>query len=1025
MIDKLVSLAISRRLLVGMIALFICAFGYYSWTQLPIEAYPDIAGTSVQVVTQAPGLAAEEVEQQITIPLERELNGTAHLAVMRSKSTFGLSLITLVFSDGTEDYWARQRVLEKMGNVALPEGASPALNPLSSPIGEIYRYTLASKTKTLRELSELQRWKVIPALKRVQGVVDIVNFGGLTTQFTLELDPASLTRFNISLRAVTDAIRANSANAGGSVITRGELGYVVRGIGLVQNLDDLGNIVVTQKDGVPVLLHDLGRLKLGNLERHGVLGKDAKSDAIQGIVLLLRGENPSHVTDALHAEVDKLNADLKLQGVQIAPYLDRSTLVQATIHKVGHTVLEGIALVVFVLMVFLGSPRSALIVAATIPFSVLTAFILMKLTNVPANLLSLGAIDFGIIVNAAIVIVEAAQRLRETRPDGMLTEADAKTAIVAVAKPIFFATTIIITAYIPLFTFQNVEAKLFSPMAYAVTYSLFGALLLSLTLIPGLAYLAYRKPQKVFHNPVVVAIERGYRRMLEGLLDRKWITLGSAAGVLLGAVVLGATVGREYLPELDEGSIWLQIQLPSGISLQKGAEMADTVRKAVREFPEVSYIVTQLGRNDDGTDPFTPSHIESSVGLYPYDTWKSGWNKHDLIAHMNARLAKIPGIRVGFAQPIIDGVNDQVSGAHSQLVIKVFGPSFDTLRDISRQIVGILNHVQGAVDVAIDQEPPLPQFMVNVDRAAIARYGLNVADVANLIRTGLGGAAVTQVYVGERQYDVAVRFPESARNNFDAIGDLVLTASNGAQIPLSDVAKIGVRTGESTITHENSQRQLTVKLNYRNRDLSSLLEEAQGRIQNEVKMDHQSYHIVWAGQFENQQKAEARLGLILMLVMGLMLMLLYVEFAKVRIALLILGVVPLAIFGGLIALHVTGATVNVASGVGFIALFGVAVENGIIMVANLNRMRKADLPLRRAVVEGAVERLRPILMTATVATMGMLPAAMATGVGSDVQRGLGIVIVGGLITTTLLSLFGLPALYFMLEGHRPKKDIPQ
>ena len=1025
MIDKLVSLAISRRLLVGMIALFICAFGYYAWTQLPIEAYPDIAGTSVQVVTQAPGLAAEEVEQQITIPLERELNGTAHLTVMRSKSTFGLSLITLVFSDGTEDYWARQRVLEKMGNVTLPEGASPALNPLSSPIGEIYRYTLASKTKTLRELSELQRWKVIPALKRVQGVVDIVNFGGLTTQFTLELDPASLTRFNISLRAVTDAIRANSANAGGSVITRGELGYVVRGIGLVQNLDDLGNIVVTQKDGVPVLLHDLGRLKLGNLERHGVLGKDAKSDAIQGIVLLLRGENPSHVTDALHAEVDQLNADLKLQDVQIAPYLDRSTLVQATIHKVGHTVLEGIALVVFVLMVFLGSPRSALIVAATIPFSVLTAFILMKLTNVPANLLSLGAIDFGIIVNAAIVIVEAAQRLRETRPDGMLTEADAKKAIVAVAKPIFFATTIIITAYIPLFTFQNVEAKLFSPMAYAVTYSLFGALLLSLTLIPGLAYLAYRKPQKVFHNPVVVAIERGYRRMLEGLLDRKWITLGCVAGVLLGVVVLGATVGREYLPELDEGSIWLQIQLPSGISLQKGAEMADTVRKAVREFPEVSYIVTQLGRNDDGTDPFTPSHIESSVGLYPYDTWKSGWTKHDLIAHMNARLAKIPGIRVGFAQPIIDGVNDQVSGAHSQLVIKVFGPSFDTLRDISRQIVGILNQVQGAVDVAIDQEPPLPQFMINVDRAAIARYGLNVADVANLIRTGLGGAAVTQVYVGERQYDVAVRFPESARNNFDAIGDLVLTASNGAQIPLSDVAKIGVRTGESTITHENSQRQLTVKLNYRNRDLSSLLEEAQTRIQNEVKIDHQQYHIVWAGQFENQQKAESRLGLILMLVMGLMLVLLYVEFAKVRIALLILGVVPLAIFGGLIALHITGATVNVASGVGFIALFGVAVENGIIMVANLNRMRKADLPLRRAVVEGAVERLRPILMTATVATMGMLPAAMATGVGSDVQRGLGIVIVGGLVTTTLLSLFGLPALYFMLEGHRPKKDIPQ
>ena len=999
------------------IAIFIAMYGYYSWTQLALEAYPDIADVTSQVITQAPGLAAEEVEQQITIPLERELNGTPGLVVIRSKSTFGLSLITLVFRDGSEDYWSRQRILERIQNVTLPPGITSSLDPLTSPIGEIYRYTLESDTKGLRELSEIQRWIVVPAFKQIPGVADVTTFGGITTQFQLELDPAALTRFNISLKNVTDAIKANSANSGGSVMTRGELGYVIRSIGVVQTLDDLGNIVVTQRNGTPIFVRDLGTLKLSNQERHGILGKDDANDVVGGIVLLLRGENPSRVIDGIHEKVKQLNARLKAQDVQIVPYLDRSDLVSATVDKVSHTIFEGIGLVFIFLILFLGSPRSALIVAITIPMSMLIAFILMNLTKIPANLLSLGAIDFGIIVNAPIIVVEAVLRRREANPDEYLSEAQALQAVRQIARPIFFATLIIITAYFPLFALQRVEAKLFLPMAYAVSYSIFGALLFSLTVIPALAYLAYRKPHRAFRNPVLEWLETRYQGALRWCLYHLKIMYGLTAAVTVAAVFLGATAGREFLPELDEGSIWLQVQLPTGISLDAASEMARELRSATREFPEVSYVVTQLGRNDDGTDPWTPSHIEVSVGLNPYASWPSGETKQDLTRRMNDRFLQLPGLSIGFSQPMIDGVYDKIAGAHSQLVVKIYGENLDELRRIANEIVDVLNATRGAVDVAIDQEPPLPQVVMQIDREATARYGINVSDISDLIQTGIAGAGVSQVFIGDRQYSVTVRFPEVDRQNPEAIGNLVLTSSTGALIPLSQVARIKLQTGESTITHERNQRHLTVKLNYRDRDLSSLLAETQRNVAERVKFDENAYRIEWGGQFENQQRAQGRLALILLLMLGLMLILIYAEFALTRHALLILGVVPLAMLGGLIALHITDSTLNVASAVGFIALFGVAVENAIIMVSHLNRLRDSGVPLYKAVLAGAGERLRPILMTASVATVGMLPAALATGIGSDVQRGLGIVIVGGLITTTLLTIFMLPTFYFVSERY--------
>ncbi len=1015
MIEWLVSVALRKRLVVAMICILAAVYGYYSWTQLAIEAYPDIADTESQVVTQAPGLAAEEVEQQVTIPLERELNGTPGLAMMRSRSTFGLSLISLVFRDGIEDYWSRQRIEERIQNATLPSGLTPTLDPLSSPTGQILYYTLESDTKNLRELSEIQRWTVIPTLKQVPGVADVSNFGGLTTQYELELDPQQLTRFNISLSEITSAISNNNANAGGSVINRGEQGYVIRGIGLVQTLDDLGNIVVTQHNGTPVLVRDLGKLKLSNLERHGIVGKDGINDVVEGTVLLLRHENPSRVLEDLHAKIAELNARLKADGVQIVPYLDRTHLVDATVDKVRQTVFTGIGLVLMVLILFLGSPRSAVIVGATIPFAMVVAFILMYHTGISANLLSLGAIDFGIIVDGAIVMTEAILRRREASPDASLAESDIRDLASQVARPIFFSTAIIITTYLPLLAFQRIEAKLFAPMVYAVGYAQLGALAFALLIVPGLAYVAYRRPRRAFHNPPLDWIEMRYREGLTAALRRPNLVYLAAAVAAVAVIVLGATVWREFLPDLDEGSIWLHAELPPGISLQKATDMVGELRQAVREFPEVSYILSHTGRNDDGTDPWTPSHMEAAIGLNPYNTWPAGETKKDLVERIAQRLRELPGFEIAFSQPIIDSVLDSVFEPHSALAVKVFGDDFNELRRIGKAIVEVANTVPGVSHAAIDQYTPLPQISIKVDRAATARYGINVADVVNLISTGIGGAAVSQLFIGERHYDITVRFPAANRNNPEAIRKLVLTSSDGALIPLSQVAAVKLQTGESMINREMNHRYLLVKLDYRDRDPLSVVADVSRAIDQKVSFDRQKFRIAWGGQLEGQQRAEARFRLIMGMALAVMMVLLYAEFGALRQVFLIIGVVPLAALGGLVALHLSGTTLNVASGVGFIALFGVAVMNGVIMVANLNRVRGLGAPLADAVLAGAVERLRPVLMTASVATVGMLPAALASGVGSDVQRNLAIVIAGGLMPATLLTLFIIPTGYFALE----------
>lgn len=1023
---RLITYILKRRGLIAVVFLVVSLFGIYCWTKLSIDAYPDIADVTVQVVTQVPGLAAEEVEQQISIPLERALNGIPSLDMMRSKNAFGLSIIVLVFQDGTEDYWARQRVRECINGVELPYGAEPELNPLTSPTGEIYRYVLVGKGHSLRELTEINKWNVIPALQRIQGVAAVSNYGGLTTQYQLEIDPQRLAEYDLSLSDVEEALENNNANAGGSMISTGDVSYVVRGVGLIHELKDMGDIVVKNEDGVPVFLRDLGELRYGNLERKGILGyvdDDVSiNDGVEGIVQMLRYQNPSQVLAKVHKVIDELNREGLPEGVQIRTFMDRTNLVGTTLSTVQHTLLFGMLLVIGILLIFLGSPKSALIVAATIPVSLLIAFILMHLTDIPANLLSLGAIDFGILVDGAIVMTETILKLREKDPTKRLTGKETLQRVLEVAKPIFFATLIIIVAYMPLFAFERIEKKLFTPMAFTIGYALVGALSVALLLIPGLAYTIYRKPQKVYHNKVVTKINTVYRRHTGSLLDAPRKIIAGIAIVLVAVIVMMITVGKDFLPNLDEGGIWIQVQTPPGISLEKSTKMADELRDKLKEFEEVTYVMTQEGRDDEGAEAFTSSHIEVCVGLKPYSQWKWGKSKDDLIAQMADTIAQMPGYRVGFSQPIIDMVMDQIAGSHSDLAMKIYGEDLKEDRRIAEEVERIIKGIPGAADVIIDQEPPLPQLQITADRDKAAYYGINIADIAQLVETAIGGRAVSQVYIGDRVYDVICRFREDVRDTPEKIAALTLTTASGSRIPLSAVAEVGTRLGASFITREMGKRQLTVRTNLRGKDLTTFLNEANARIRREVKYDHTKNSLKWDGQFENQHRAYTRLAVIIPFVLAIMFILLYGAFHNFRQAGLLIVLLPLSLFGGLLALNLRGMTFNVSSAVGFIALFGLTIQNGVIMISHINNLRLQRTPLKEAVIEGASHRLRPVLMTATVAILGLLPASLATGIGSDVQRPLATVIVYGLLFSTIITLYILPTLYYQMEKRQEQKN---
>ena len=1024
MINKIVNWALDHRVLMSVIFGALCGIGVIAWRGLSIDAYPDISDTTVQIVTQVPGLATEEIEQQITIPVERAVAGIPDVNILRSKNSFGISTVILVFDDKVDDYWARQRVTERLSGLELPYDAVPELNPLTAPTGEIYRYVLKSTdgSHDLRSLTDIHKWTVIPYLRKIQGIADVSNYGGITTQYQVELSPDKLTEYGVSLNDVVEKIEQNNINAGGSLLSEGSLGYVVRGIGLVSDLDALGDIVVKTSNGIPVYLKDLGELKYGNLERKGVLGyiddECTYDDAVEGIVQMLRGENPSDVLEKVHQAVDELNNGILPKGVEIHPFLDRTNLVNQTLNTVSHTLLVGMLLVIVVLFVFLGNLRGAVIVAITIPISLLIAFILMKLTGMPANLLSLGAIDFGILVDGSIVMMETILKKRERHPDEEMTVDQVKKRAKDVARSIFFSTIIIITAYMPLFAFEHIERRLFTPMAFTVGYALLGALLTALLLTPTLSYVAYHMPSKMRRNIWLEKLTVWYKGVTEKILTKTRLVMTVLAVILLGAVVLSITVGKDFLPTLDEGSIWVQVQLPSGLSIEQSKQMADEMRNKLKAFDETSYVMTQLGRDDEGAECFSLSHIEVGVGLKPYNTWKSKRTKAELVAAMSDTIATMPGYTAGFSQPIIDMVMDQIAGTHSDLALKIYSDDLETTRNIADQIVKLLSQIPGASDVAIDQEPPSPQLQISIDRQRIAQYGLNASDVADLIEIAIGGKAVSQIFSGSKVYDITCRYAEKYRDTPEKIAALTLTTESGVKVPLSAVATVKTSLGASTIMRETSQRYTLVRLNLRGSDLTTFVDKANSMIEKNIDYDHESVHLQWAGQFDNRNRAFSRLMLVIPLTLIVMFILLILAFGNIRQAGLLMSVVPLALFGGMLALNIREMTLNVSSAVGFIALIGVAIQNGVIMITHINNLRNEGRSLRDAVVSGASHRMRPVLLTASVAILGLFPASVSTGIGSDVQRPLATVIVYGLLFATVITLFILPTIYYFIEKRK-------
>jgi cobalt-zinc-cadmium resistance protein CzcA len=1024
MIAKLLRFSLHQRFVTILCGIALLGIGLWAFEQLQIEAYPDISDTQTVVITLFPGRAAEEVEQQITVPIERALNSVPNVIARRSRTIFGLSVVELTFDYGTNDYFARQVVLEHLRDADLPDNVTPTLGPLSTPIGELYRYSLEGPGANAMDLREAQDWIVTPRFLQVAGVADVTPFGGLIKQYQIQIDPAALSRFNVSISQIAQAISLNSANAGGALLDNGQQSMVIRGVGLVQSIPDIENVVVNEAKGVPVYVRDLAKVTIGAAPQTGIFGLNDKSGGVEGIVLMRRGENPSAVLDGIKEAVDDLNATRLPNGIHIVPIYDRTELVHNTLHTVSHTLLEGLVIVVAVLFLFLGSVRAALLTAITIPLSLLFAFVCMHFTGIPANLLSLGALDFGIIVDGTLIMVEHIVHVMSTHKDSKhhhdWTIRTILEAALEVERPIFFSLIIIISAYIPLFTLERVERRLFTPMAFTVCYALFGSMLLALTLIPVIATYLFRHGAKGWENPVLVWLDHGYRKVLERTMNYPWAVVAVALLIVIGALGLATKLGSEFLPQLDEGVIWVRANLPSGVSLEKSAEVASKVRDIVRSFPEVLLASSQTGRNDSGTDPYGPNRNEVFVALKPYDTWTTGRDKPALVEAFAKRLqAEIPGTFFSFTQPIIDNVTEAVTGSPADLAVIISGSDLATLRRLANEGLEVIRQVPGAADSAVEQEADQAQLRLAVNRQEVARYGINVRDVQDVIEMAIGGRVVSTMFEGERRFDITVRYIPEARKDTGAIGEILVPTRDGGHVPLSQLAEIKVVTGASIIARRENRRQISVRTNIRGRDQGSFVEDAQKRFDQKVKLPP-GYRLEWGGQFENLERARKRMSFILPITIAIIFALLFFTFGSPKYAGLVLMNVPFSLVGGIVFLYLRNINLSVSAAVGFISLFGVAVMSGVLVISEINRLRMGDpyMTVKRAVIEGSAAQMRPVLMMIVVALLGMVPAARATGIGSDVQRPLATVVVGGLLSTLLLTLLALPGLYALTTHDR-------
>ena len=1059
MIRTLVDFALSNRFVVLSATVLLALWGAVAFHNLPVEAYPDIADNYVTVITQWPGRAAEEVEQQVTIPVETEMNGIPHLTALRSESIFGLSFVLMIFDDQSQNDWNREKVLERLTQVSFPPGLQGQIGTDWSTVGQIYWYTLHSSNPKydLMELKSIEDWTLEKQFKSVKDIVDISTFGGTTKEFQVRVDPNKLVSYGLSIGQVEQQLANNNTNAGGSFVETGQQQMNVRALGLYGSVQDIANTVLTTQKGTALRVKDIAdvdqgpRILLGAMARADHLHDSTivdNPDVIQGVVLLRKGADAQPALEAIHEKVKELNERILPEGVKIVPMLDRADLLHYTLHTVLRNMAEGMILVTIILFLFLGNARGALIVALTIPFALLFASICLDLSKIPANLLSLGALDFGMVVDGAVVMVENIVRhiSRGIGPNGtngvvqtdlhsdrQVTIAKSPAELIReacheVQRPVFFAIAIIITAYLPIFTLQRVEGKLFKPMAWTVAFALLGAMTFSILIAPVLSNVLFRRGIKEWHNPIMVFLTKQYRAGLRWAIHNRKIVFGAGLAALAATAFLAFSgiIGSEFLPHLDEGAIWARGSLSNSTSLSEGKQFATRARLIFASFPEVTKVVSEVGRPDDGTDTGGFGNTEYFVDLKPKDEWRPVFHgdKDELIAAMNREVSKLPGVFWNFSQPIEDNVGETLTGTKGGLAVKIYGDDLKALEKKGEEVVQQMSTVPGIKDIGLFRDMGQPNLEFVVDRQAAARFGINVSDIQDAVQTAVGGNAVSQVLQGEARYDVVVRYKEPYRNTQEAIANIRLLSPSGERVSLAQLTKMQVREGAYDIFREANQRYVAVRYEVRERDLGTTVNEAMARVQKNIQLPR-GYHIQWSGENESQKRSSQRLMIIVPLTVLVIFIILYTMFRSAKWAFLILSVVTLAPLGGLLALLLSGTHFSVSTGVGFLALFGVSVQTGVIMLEYINQLRAKGFTVEDAAVEGAVLRLRPIMMTMLVATFGLIPAAMSHAIGSDSQRPFAIVIVGGLMAALLMSLVLLPTLYVSIAKDGDKLPEPE
>ncbi|MBZ5858453.1 efflux RND transporter permease subunit [Flavihumibacter profundi] len=1020
-IRSIIHFSLRHRYFVFFLTLVLVAIGVWSYKETPIETFPDVTNTQIVIITQWPGRSAEEVEKFITIPLETVLNSVQKKANLRTNSSFGLSFITLIFDDDVDDAFARQQVMSRIINADLPEGIRPEVQPPYGPTGEIYRYTLESKIKDIRELTAIQDWVLDRQFKSVPGVADVNSFGGEERIFEVSVNPDLLIKYNLTSLDVYNAVSKSNVNVGGDVIQRNGQAYVVRGIGLLNNIDEINNIIITKINGVPLLVKNVAKVVESHAPLLGSVSKDNVAHQIEGIIVMRKGENPSEVLERVHAKITQLNKNILPKDVKIIPFYDRTVLMDYATETVIHNLIEGIVLVTVIVLLFMADWRTTITVSLIIPLSLLFAFICMRIKGMNANLLSMGAVDFGIIIDGAVVMVEGLfvaldQKAREVGMEKFNKLAKLglfKSKGTEMGKSIFFSKLIIITCLMPIFAFQKVEGKMFSPLAYTLGFALLGALIFTLTLVPALSSILLRRNVREKHNPIVLFFEKGVEKLFKIVYGHQKKSLLVALVIMFLSFLSFKFLGSEFLPQLNEGALWVTAELPRSVSLDEADSLSDKMVKIIGKFPEVRHTLTQVGRTNDGTDPKGFFNVQVAVDLLPKEQWTRKITPDQLVDEMDAKLKQFPGIVLNYSQPIRDNVAEAVAGVPAALAVKIFGQDFNVLDSSATRVMSILKDIKGVEDLGVIRNLGQLEFRIELDQQKMAFYGVNTADANAVIEMAIGGKAATQLYEGERKFDIRVRYQEDYRASQESIENLMVPTNDGSKVPLKEISVIKTLTGPGFIYRDNNMRYITVKFSVRGRDLGGTVKEAQEKVAQGFSVPA-GYDMTWNGEFENQQRASKTLARVVPICLLVIFLILFITFGNVKDAILTIMNVPFALIGGILALHLTGINFSISAGIGFIALFGVCIQNGVILISVFRKNLDAGMHLDEAVEQGVLSRVRPVVMTALMAMIGLMPAAVSTGIGSETQKPLAIVVIGGLITATILTLLILPVIYALV-----------